>query len=507
MSAARKSQSAATTTRSSTRALRIKLMLGFVAVLSIVMVALLAWRPITRAEALARWVDHTFQVRTSIKNARIAISSAEQGLWAYIATGEIDDRHRISESIGAARRAIDEAGELTIDNELQQNAIDDIRRLLAEESASIDSVLALFDRGGVTAATPLARDRAARGVDKRAGEALERIEMEESHLLISRQEARNSETLRATVVTIVGCGIAAMSLLWILIGIRRDVQLRDDTLQVLDDQATVLAAHAEALRRQNVANEKINLALSRSNQDLDQFAYVASHDLKAPLRGIANLATWIEEDLGANAPGQSRENLQLLRSRVDRLETLIQGILTYARAGRVETSQAPVDVRVLLRETVDLLAPPESVTVTVTTPMPILITDRSPLQQCFANLIGNAIKHGKREGAVIEIGGEVVDDGWKFWVQDNGPGIPDEYQARVFELFQTLAPRDQVEGAGIGLAVVKRLVEARGGAVAVESSPGRGARFSFTWPVARAATEGVSDVRHSNLALPMIRRQ
>ena len=482
-------------------------MLGFVAVISIVMVALLAWRPITRAETLARWVDHTFQVRTSIKNALIAISSAEQGLWAYLATGEIDDRHRITESIGAARLAIDEAGELTIDNDVQQAAIDEIRRLLAEESASIDGVLSLFDRGGVTAAMPMARDRASRGVDKRAADALERIEAEASHLLIARQQARNSETFRATMVTFVGCGIAALSLLWILMGIRRDVQLRDDTLRVLDDQATVLAAHAEALRRQNIANEKINLALTRSNQDLDQFAYVASHDLKAPLRGIANLATWIEEDLGENAPGQSRENLQLLRSRVDRLETLIQGILTYARAGRVESAQAPVDVRAMLRETVDLLAPPESAKVTITTEMPILITDRSPLQQCFSNLIGNAVKHGKRDGAVIEIGGEVVDGGWKFWVQDNGPGIPPEYQARVFELFQTLAPRDQVEGAGIGLAVVKRLVEARGGAVSVTSRPGHGARFSFTWPAARSATEGVSEVRHSNLVIPMIPRQ
>ncbi len=230
------------------------------------------------------------------------------------------------------------------------------------------------------------------------------------------------------------------------------------------------------------ANQKVTIALTRSNQDLDRFAYVASHDLRAPLRGIANLATWIEEDLGEPGPGQSREHLRLLRSRVDRMESLIDGILTYARAGRVELAQVQVDIRALLRETIDLIAPPAHVTVVLGPTMPVLVTDRSPLQQCFSNLIGNAIKHGRREGAVIEVGCEPNEDGWTFWVTDNGPGIAPEYQARVFELFQTLAPRDEVEGSGIGLAVVKRLVEARGGEVTVTSVVGAGARFAFTWP-------------------------
>jgi signal transduction histidine kinase len=261
-------------------------------------------------------------------------------------------------------------------------------------------------------------------------------------------------------LALVGCGMTAVSVMWFL--------------ESLDQ-------HALALSAQTAANERTNLALARSNRDLDQFAYVASHDLKAPLRGIANLATWIDEELGDVPPGQSREHLRLLRTRVDRLEALIQGILTYARAGRVATAQASVDIQALVHETIDLLAPPEHVTIAIGASLPQLVTDRAPLQQCFVNLIGNAIKHG---GAAIRIGGSPSDAGWRFWVHDNGPGIPAEYQGRVFELFETLAPRDEVEGAGIGLAVVKRLVEARGGEVSVISKAGQGARFEFTWPLA-----------------------
>ena len=264
-------------------------------------------------------------------------------------------------------------------------------------------------------------------------------------------------------LALIGCGMTAVSVAWFL-----------DSL----DQ------HAVALRAQTAANERTSLALARSNRDLDQFAYVASHDLKAPLRGIANLATWIDEELGELPPGQSREHLRLLRTRVDRLEALIQGILTYARAGRLAAEQTPVDVQALVHETIDLLAPPEHVTIAIGASLPQLVTDRAPLQQCFVNLIGNAIKHGRCAGATIRVGGSPAETGWRFWIHDNGPGIPAEYHGRVFELFETLAPRDAVEGAGIGLAVVKRLVEARGGEVSVISKPGDGARFEFTWPLA-----------------------
>ena len=224
--------------------------------------------------------------------------------------------------------------------------------------------------------------------------------------------------------------------------------------------------------------------LARSNQDLDQFAYVASHDLKAPLRGIANLTEWIEEDLGDKVTGESREHMQLLKGRVHRMEALIDGILTYSRAGRVHEEPTDVDVGELLTECVELLDPPPETSVVVGPGMPVLRTERVPLQQVFMNLIGNAIKYNRREGARVDISVEAAADGeYRFSVTDNGPGIEQRYRERIWQIFQTLAPRDQVEGTGIGLSVVRKIVESRGGRTWLESEVGQGTTFHFSWPI------------------------
>lgn len=223
-------------------------------------------------------------------------------------------------------------------------------------------------------------------------------------------------------------------------------------------------------------------ALARSNQELDQFAYVASHDLKAPLRGIANLSEWVEEDLGDNVPDDVRKKMDLIRGRVHRLEALIDGILQYSRAGRVRASVETVDTAALLQEVVELLAPPPELKVTTGPDMPTLVSERTPLQQVFLNLISNAIKYNRRPGATIDV---TVRDAGRFYVfsiADNGAGIAPEYHDRIFGIFQTLESRDKVEGTGIGLSVVKKMVELRGGTITVDSDVGRGATFTFQWP-------------------------
>jgi signal transduction histidine kinase len=223
--------------------------------------------------------------------------------------------------------------------------------------------------------------------------------------------------------------------------------------------------------------------LEHSIRELDEFAYTASHDLKAPLRGIANLAGWIEEDLQDSMREETRDMLSMLRGRMHRLEALIEGMLQFSRAGRPRGHPELVDVGTLVGEVIELLAPPASTTVVVKPGMPSMITDRLGLQQVFLNLIGNASKFARVPDARIEI--DVQDGGgafYEFFVADNGPGIATEFQGRIWAMFQTLAPRDEIEGTGIGLALVKKTVESRGGRVRVESAPGRGSTFSFLWP-------------------------
>jgi PAS domain S-box-containing protein len=235
----------------------------------------------------------------------------------------------------------------------------------------------------------------------------------------------------------------------------------------------------EGLRRRAEELAALATALERSNRELDAFAYAASHDLRAPLRGIANLAQWIEEDLQDSLSDDTREMLALMRSRMHRMESLIEGILQYSRAGRAHERPVSVNVGQLVRETVDLLSP-ESAVVSVQVDLPVILAEPTPLQQVFQNLIGNAIKHG---GADVQIEIEATDAGafWEFSVSDNGPGIAPEYHDRIWGIFQTLESRDRVEGTGIGLSLVKKLVETQGGEVGLTSSVGAGARFFFTW--------------------------
>jgi signal transduction histidine kinase len=258
---------------------------------------------------------------------------------------------------------------------------------------------------------------------------------------------------------------------------------RDQAVDDLERVTHLLSSERTNLEMQARELRRFARALKKSNEDLDRFAYVASHDLKAPLRGIANLTSWLVEDLGDKLTPETTEYASLLQNRVQRMEALIDGILQYSRAGRSREEPEQIDVGELVRDVLELIAPPSHFDVRMGDFWPRLRTERTPLQQVFMNLIGNAIKHADGDHPVIEIG--LRDEGadfCEFSVSDNGPGIAAEYHERIFTIFQTLKARDEVEGTGIGLSVVKRTVENQGGQVWVESEPGHGATFSFLWP-------------------------
>ncbi|HEX6209668.1 MAG TPA: PAS domain S-box protein [Methylomirabilota bacterium] len=252
-------------------------------------------------------------------------------------------------------------------------------------------------------------------------------------------------------------------------------------LQQANDELQAALAGTAAARD---AAEQAAAAVTEAYRELDQFAYVASHDLKAPLRGIANLAQWIQDDVGDRLDPQSTEHMRLLQGRVHRMEALIDGILAYSRAGRLLGHPEPVDTSALVREVVDLLAPPAGVTIQVAEGMPTLEAERVPLQQVFMNLIGNAVKYTRahRPDVVVRVDWQDAGAALQFAVTDNGPGIAPQYHERIWGIFQTLTARDKVEGTGIGLSLVRKVVETRRGRAWVESAPGQGAAFCFTWP-------------------------
>jgi PAS domain S-box-containing protein len=221
--------------------------------------------------------------------------------------------------------------------------------------------------------------------------------------------------------------------------------------------------------------------LQRANAEVESFAYIASHDLKAPLRGIRNLTDWIAEDLGETASPDTQDNLKLIQSRIARMSSLMDDLLTYARAGRDEGGIVEVNAAQLVADIFDLVATIKPIRLE-TADLPVLRTRRAPLDLVLRNLIGNAIKHHDDRPGVIKVSARPLADGFEFAVADDGPGIPPEHQQRVFGLFQTLRSRDEIEGSGMGLSIVKKTVESMRGQVTLDSDGKHGCIFRFTWP-------------------------
>ena len=275
--------------------------------------------------------------------------------------------------------------------------------------------------------------------------------------------------------------------------VRREVDVRTSQLwETVQDLNREVAVRKSAEQELQSLNETLEQHIARRTaeadrraQYLEQFAYVTSHDLKAPLRAVSNLAEWIEEDLADKLDDASREQLALLRDRVQRMHNLIEGLLEYSRVGRTSDSEKNVDTRELISEIVDSLSPPKGFKIKIQGEMPTLYVDRLQLGQVFSNLIGNALKHHGGEKGKIRIACESYPEGCKFSVCDDGKGIDPRYHDKVFMMFQTLAFGDFENSTGIGLALVKKIIEENGGTIRLDSDVGKGACFYFTWPTKR----------------------
>ncbi len=231
-------------------------------------------------------------------------------------------------------------------------------------------------------------------------------------------------------------------------------------------------------RDQELANTMQEL--QSSNEELKNFAYIVSHDLKAPLRAIGSLADWLRADYTDRLDSEGKEYLRLLAGRVRRMDQLIEGILEYSRVGRVRETRVSVDLDEMIHEILDLLSPPPHIRVEIEGPLPVLTAEPTRMRQLFQNLISNAIKYMDKPEGLIRISGHAANGELHFSVSDNGPGVEPRHHEKIFQLFQTLAPRDRIEGTGVGLALAKKIVELYGGRIWIESTPGQGSSFFFT---------------------------
>jgi signal transduction histidine kinase len=289
------------------------------------------------------------------------------------------------------------------------------------------------------------------------------------------------------LLVILGAGIGIYLVRKISTRISTQVKLaermsRGDFGKVEDDKNDELSNLSVSLNQMSERLSRNIGELEKRNSELNQFAYVVSHDLKAPVRGISNVVQWIEEDLAGEISPVMRKYLDFIPGRIARVQSLIDGLLEYARAGRDIVADEEVNVEGMVRELTDLIGT-NGATV-ITEDLPILRTERIPLQQVFSNLISNAIKYAGPD-STIRVTCVEQETTYEFSVSDNGPGISSEYHEKVFGLFQTLRERSDTESTGIGLAIVRKIVEERGGSIRLISSAGKGANFIFTWPKKR----------------------
>ena len=249
-------------------------------------------------------------------------------------------------------------------------------------------------------------------------------------------------------------------------------------------EEAILALNAELEQRVKQRTAQ----LSAMNEELESFAYIVSHDLKAPLRNVSQLTAWLVQDYATVFDDTGKEYADLLLQRVKRMDNLIDGVLEYSRVGRMNTKTELIDLNSLLPEVVDTLAPPPHITITLPDALPTVIGDRIRFSQVFQNLLGNAIKFLEKPRGEINISYEDVGTMWQFRITDNGPGIAPQHHDTIFQIFRTNQSRDEVESTGVGLTIVKKIIEFYGGTIAVESEVGQGSTFVFTLPKALTVT-------------------
>lgn len=271
----------------------------------------------------------------------------------------------------------------------------------------------------------------------------------------------------------------------------RDVGDMAKTLKIFAQNIDERNKSTALLANHQVTLEKINSQLAQTNKELETFAYVASHDLKSPLRGIAQLSTWIEEDLEEKQFAEVNKHTAMLRNRIQRMEKLLDDLLTFYRAGKTDGNLVAVDVAQMAQELFDIQNTKSGLRLELAENLPSFSTLSTPFEQVLRNLFSNAIKHHDRDEGFIRIGCSLLPNQfYEFSVCDDGPGIPEKFQQRVFGMFQTLKPRDELEGSGMGLALIKKIVGSYGGHIKLVSE-GRGCCFYFSWP--QHIDKGVND--------------
>ena len=488
-----------------------KIMLGLgLAVVVLLVAAGASFWSLKGLTTQTRRVEHTYQVLQEVETVTAMLKDAQAGTRGYLLSGDTIYLKPYNIAVKQLPTSLAHLRELAAESPLQAERFDSLR-LLAEQEFRILKPLTVPSAAMSRSAMQTLLDTDRQTMWK-VRYLYARIRATEVRLQAQRDALQKLFQRVTPIVVLVSSVLAVFMVVWLVIKIVRELNdnhrlqaelaavndkmsrrigsirelaeqvVRGDySVKVPDGESDNLGSLATLLNRMTLTLQESFGALEKRNRELDQFAYVASHDLKAPLRGISSIVKWMEDELPGELSPQLRTYLDQLKGRAHRLEDLINGLLAYARAGRTVRPREEVDVTQLLHETAELVVPP-SFHLTLAPDLPTFATDRLSLQQVFTNLLSNAVKYHPRPDGSVVVSSREQGSYYEFRVQDDGPGIAPEHHQKVFLLFQTLRDRHTAESTGIGLSIVKKIIDEQGGSIRIESQPGAGAAFIFTWP-------------------------
>lgn len=433
-------------------------------------IATWVWSYQSQSEAQG-WVSHTQELIRETNLLMKGLVDAETGIRGYMITRNPEFLEPYQEAQTEIPLHLGAIEELTADNSLQQIHFQQTKQQINTSLNLLIQILSQLqaqpDLSKSSQLTPILAE--GKVTMDQIRQSIDTFNDEEWRLLNVRQK----KIAKIKKISDVALGISASS---VILGYGLALKLYLASARESEFKAKELAQINQNLFA-------VNQLLNERNQELDQFTYIVSHDLKAPLRGIANLSEWIEEDLEDKLDEDASKNMNLLRNRVQRMNSFIDGLLEYSRVGKDQETKTTVDVQKLLYDIIDSLAPTPSFKIEISSKMPVIQTEVLPLQQVFSNLISNSIKHHHRDDGTITIAAVEQGKYYQFSVADDGIGIAPKDQAKIFTIFQTLAAKDTKENTGIGLSIVKKIVENQRGKIWLESALNQGTTFYFTWNI------------------------
>ncbi|MCB2408593.1 sensor histidine kinase [Hymenobacter lucidus] len=491
--------------------LNTKILLGFaVAAGVLLLTAVASFLSIRQLAVQTRHVEHTYRVIQEAEQLTSRVRDAESRVRGYLLTADTSYLQTYNTSQRDIEQSFERLQELTVDNPRQTARVDSMRVLVDQKFSNMRRLLDP-DRAITSSSTQTILDTGRQTMRAISG-LFERIKNNELLLLTERNRLQNVFETITPITIIVSATLAILITLWLFQKISREIaanerlqqelsainqattqriqiieNLADQVVQgdykvkIKDKEKDSLGNLATSLNRMTQTLDDTFGALQNRNKELDQFAYVTSHDLKAPLRGVMTVVKWIEDELSTELSAQMHQYLGMMKGRLVRLEDLINGLLAYARIGRTEQKLEEVAVQQLVEEVRDMVVPPEF-RLLLPTPLPVLFTDRLSLQQIFTNLLSNAVKYHHRGQGTITVSCTEAKKEYEFRVADDGPGIAPEYHEKIFLIFQTLRDRNTAESTGIGLSIVKKILDEQKSSIRVESELGQGTAFIFTWP-------------------------